>query len=339
MPEPLLLPALVLAPPWLHAAWAAICTAVALLAHRTAMPVASGLLVALLGPLALQLVRYALAEGEPITLAAILPAYLFPALFLDMGQRLVDEASALRLLLARARDLALVLATACAVLVVNGLGPRPSTHPMLEAAIALSAGLLSLELLYGLRRWLPAARLVHGATLVPAFFAARQAWRLFGGDASPTETAIDIGILPLVNALLPAFLVPALLFFRLARQFPAGWARTAAGGSALLFALAFLDLAIRQLFRGAVIVAPASMAERFAAFAAWLLFALACQGLAMRRPWRAAGWLAAATVSAAAARLLLFETAVLSGGWLVASCALVAGVALALVAVRSRARA
>ncbi|NBB84097.1 MAG: DUF2339 domain-containing protein, partial [Alphaproteobacteria bacterium] len=147
-----------------------------------------------------------------------------------------------------------------------------------------------------------------------------------------------VGEIPVLNALLLLYLLPAVLVGRLVdralapfRTTPAERARIG-GVLALVLAFGWATLAVRQgfhaprLFPGAV-----GTAELWAYSAVWLAFALAMFGAGLvlaRRPLRAAGL---AVMTLALAKAFLWDAAALDGLWRVASF-LGLGIALLLIA-------
>lgn len=304
---------------WLHGLWAA-----AVLALMLARPRASGstavLLFALTAGLGLRLLWFALVRPEGVGTLALLPsAYLLPAALLALARRRAAVAGAVPIALARTRDLALILGIAAGVAVTNGIALRIGEHALLAAGTGCALWLLAARTLVELRPYLPAGRLVACALLIPATFALAETVRLFFGDAAPVRQALDIGPLPLINALLPGYGVPALLLARLGAMLPHPLPRRISRLFGLAFALAFLHLETRQLFEGAVIAGPMGERERFATLAVWLAFALVCLTIAIRRRSREIAYAAALTATAATLRLLFFDRTALSGLWLAAA--------------------
>lgn len=144
-------------------------------------------------------------------------------------------------------------------------------------------------------------------------------------DTNPLWTGEPVGPWPLLDMLLPAYLLPALILLRIALRAgrgpaepPARLARPAAG-LALALALLWLTLEVRRAFQGPVLVGPTSDAEWLAWSAAWLGFAAGLLLLGIRRRVR---WLRAAALAVGALAILkafLFDLGELEGLYRAAS--------------------
>jgi uncharacterized membrane protein len=187
----------------------------------------------------------------------------------------------------------------------------------LGAASAAALAWLATSLV--LLRWQgadPAALVPRFATLPLAAAAAVVvfAWNL--ADANPMLTGEPVGDWPLLNLLLPAYALPALLLAlfgrELRRQDRAPLALAAMAGSQIL-ALAWLTLEVRHGFQGGRLDGPTGDAEWLAWSAAWLAWAGLLLAFGMLRDDR---WLRAAALvvaSLAMGKAFLFDLAELTG--------------------------
>ncbi|MCB2054259.1 MAG: DUF2339 domain-containing protein [Geminicoccaceae bacterium] len=81
----------------------------------------------------------------------------------------------------------------------------------------------------------------------------------------PLATGDPVGAWPILNALLPAYGLPALLFALMAGHRRAiAWQRRAAGAAALLLALLWGFFEVRRAFLGPVLIGPMSQSELYA---------------------------------------------------------------------------
>lgn len=171
---------------------------------------------------------------------------------------------------------------------------------------------------YALLRW-------HRAQ--PSSLVARFGWRLLtvlGGlvvarmvvGTNPVLTGEPVGSAPVLNALLLAYLGPALVGLLIAREADGAgegaWARVAGiAGQAVGFV--WLTLEVRHWFQGPVLTGPTGEAEWLAYSAAWLAWAALLLVLGVRldrRPLRVA---ALAIAALAVAKTFLFDLAGLGG--------------------------
>ncbi len=203
-------------------------------------------------------------------LFTLLGVYLPPLLPLAAGARLLGEGTAAAILRA-VRDLVLLVVIAVAVLVVNGFATVVPDHALLTAGLRLSFwSLLALALAAAVRDpRTPTA--VRRLPLLALLAATEPLAVLVAGGANPFLSGEDVGLLPIVNALLPGYLLPAWLLVRLART-PGLGARPAAflaGGAALLLFLLWATLELRRAFHGAVLSGPVGAGEVFAYALLW----------------------------------------------------------------------
>ncbi len=177
--------------------------------------------------------------------------------------------------------------------------------------------LLALGLLQAGRRWpgrvppLAAGLLANLALLellfLPAIF------------LNPLWTHASVGSWPILNRLLFAYGMPAILALVAARSFDEaeGEDRDSLRPSAvvsLIFALLWLSLQVRQLFHGRFLDEPALLpAESYSYSLAWVLFGSLLLGLAVWRGTRLARWASLPVMLIAVAKVFLFDTANLGG--------------------------
>lgn len=138
-------------------------------------------------------------------------------------------------------------------------------------------------------------------------------------------TGSPVGTQPVLDALLPAYAVPALLA-ALAMIHPATAEpqpmRRVLGGYALIACFAWITLEIRHLFHPTAIgfdAAPVEEAELWAWSGAWLAFGAALMVAGIRFGLRALRLAAIAIVGLTAAKVFLVDTAGLVGLWRVLS--------------------
>lgn len=147
---------------------------------------------------------------------------------------------------------------------------------------------------------------------------------------NPAVTGAYLGTWPIVDLLLPAFLVPAVLCGLLVHAFARRQRRTAAGafaGLALVLAFAWVTLEVSRLFQGPVLDFGRGIAdaEAYAWSAAWIAFAAAlfAAGARLARLPAAARRLllraSLAVMAIVTCKVFLFDMAGLDGLWRVAS--------------------
>ena len=169
-----------------------------------------------------------------------------------------------------------------------------------------------------------------------------RGWRLIGGAAAvhlvavqifiagPLTSAVDVGDTPILNLLLLAYGLPALLaaaFFRAARGGAAGVDRIVArisGALGLALVFVWLTLEVRRGFHGGVLSAgkdasPAGDAEWYAYSPAWLVYAGVLLALGLRRGHAVLRHASLVLVVLTVAKLFLFDMSALAGLYRVAS--------------------
>jgi uncharacterized membrane protein len=161
------------------------------------------------------------------------------------------------------------------------------------------------------------------------------AWRIQGSAAllggvalligNPGFFGDPVGATPVLNALLPAYLIPALLAALAVRQ-PATTQppplRPVLGGYAVLAAFAWITLEVRHLFHPAAIgldAAPIEDAELWAWSGAWLAFGFGLMAGGIRAGLKALRLAAIAVVGLTAAKVFMVDMAGLVGLWRVLS--------------------
>ena len=134
--------------------------------------------------------------------------------------------------------------------------------------------------------------------------------------ANPIWRPEPVGAWPLLNLLLPAYGLPALVALALARELDGlgrPWPAWLVAGGGQVLALAWLTLEVRHAFQGSLLTGPTSDAEWLAWSAAWLVWAgllLIAGILRDDLRWRAAGLLVA---SLALLKAFLLDLAELTG--------------------------
>jgi uncharacterized membrane protein len=142
---------------------------------------------------------------------------------------------------------------------------------------------------------------------------------------NPAFTGEPVGPTPVLNALLPAYLLPALLA-ALAVRHPGTTRppplRPVLGGYALIAAFAWITLEVRHLFHPAAIgldAAPIEDAELWAWSGAWLVFGAALMAGGIRAGSKALRLAAIAVIGLTAAKVFMVDMAGLVGLWRVLS--------------------
>jgi len=162
-----------------------------------------------------------------------------------------------------------------------------------------------------------------------AHWARRVAWPLLlaGGAfnlltgpvlaTNPLWAREAIGALPFFNALLFAYLVPAIFgafFYRAFRRMAFPGPAACAGVAALLLAFVYLSLETRHLFHGEYIVAgPTSDGEWYVYSAVWLVYGASLVLAGMVWNWRALRLAGIAVGALVTTKVFLFDMAALSG--------------------------
>jgi uncharacterized membrane protein len=201
---------------------------------------------------------------------------------------------------------------------IRGLASATGASPF-GLAEASALGLAWLGTGLALLRWQVAA---------PAALALRLGWPplllaavlVFLGrslvTANPALTGAEVGALPVLNLLLPAFALPAVLWALVARAFGRLGRPRLAGVAfvlAQLLGLAWLTLEVRHAFQGSRLAGPTSDAEWLAWSAAWLAWAGVILGVGIARGDRNLRGAALLVASLAIAKTFLFDLAELTG--------------------------
>jgi uncharacterized membrane protein len=150
------------------------------------------------------------------------------------------------------------------------------------------------------------------------------------GALNPVVTGEPVGALPLLNLLLPAYALPALLAWPIARAAPRPDLAGVARGLGLLLALAWVTLEIRHLFQGPVMTGATSEGEWLAWSAGWLAFAGALLALGIQRHDRMQRAAALLVAGIAILKAFLLDLGELEGLYRAASCL---GLGLCLIAI------
>ncbi|MDF1584916.1 DUF2339 domain-containing protein [Marinimicrococcus flavescens] len=317
--------AMILREAWLVVALAALVPACGWVAGRTALPALARPALWIAGLLVAH-VLWSLHAGDGQAMAGpwtILYANGLPLLAFLMARRLFagtgGEALA-AMLRGGAILFGLLLVAGEAAWVAQATGAH--LQPLLELALramAWAAGALALL------RWhqeVPHRRILLWGWALLLAGAAAQVLQSLLLDWNPVVTGLPVGSLPLLNLLLPAYALPALMALAvMTAALRAGWpgAGRAAGVASLVLALAWLGLEIRHAFEGADLSGPAGEAELLAHTAGWLAAAglLLAVGIGRDlRPLRRAGLLVAGL---AVAKAFLVDLAELDGLYRAAS--------------------
>jgi len=214
--------------------------------------------------------RAGTAGGE--NLATLTAAYLPPAVLLIPAVRsLAATAPWAARIVGAARDLAFLTALAVAIVVVNGLALAVPDHALVFAGLRLSVWLLLAGTLDALGRETAAPHVLRRMAVAALLPTVEPLAALLAGGANPLLSGFEVGLLPIANALLPGYLVPALLLARLARGRPAGERIPSrlAGGAAALMVLLWTSLELRRAFHGAVLSGPLRPGEGLALVLIW----------------------------------------------------------------------
>lgn len=258
----------------------------------------------------------------------ILYLYGVPLLAMAAGARLFREAAADRTqLLLEGGAVALGLALVSLEIHHFALGGRLTggTYTLFEQGLQSTAWL---AIGYALLRWgfglsaevrAPAWRIVSGAAAAQVILISA----LVSNPLLPEQDVEGVGSLPVLNALLCAYLAPAILAFLFARALrserPASLAQAAAiAGLALGFL--YLTLEVRHWFHGSVLRGPEPEAAEWYAYSlAWLVYGAALLGLGIARneaKLRLGGLAIGAVV---AVKVFVFDMAALTGLYRAAS--------------------
>jgi len=218
-----------------------------------------------------------------------------------------------------ARDLLAMALFAQLVAVTNGIALAAPVDPVLREGVRLAV-LLRLSLaLVGLRGIVPGR--VRELWVVPLLAAVFPALALAVGGAAPHLHPWDVGVLPLFDALLVGWAVPAGLAAALALRLRAvrpGAARVP-GVAAIAWLLGWEVLEVRHLVHGPILVGPWSQGGHLAVSLCWLATAGALFAAGLRgdvRDLRIAGVGVATLV---AAKLFFVDLSELSGSYRVAA--------------------
>lgn len=141
--------------------------------------------------------------------------------------------------------------------------------------------------------------------------------------ANPLLTPLSVGTTPILNLLLLAYALPAVLLLVIARQLErrgeAPWA-LAAGAFSILLGFVFLSLEVRQWFQGEFLDGRTiGDAETYAYSAAWLVYGGALLAGGILGGGRALRYASLAVVVLAVGKVFLFDAAQLTGLYRVAS--------------------
>ena len=141
--------------------------------------------------------------------------------------------------------------------------------------------------------------------------------------ANPLLGIQDVGAWPLLNWLVPAYAVPALLVAMLSRglQDPKRpWLALALASLALVLGFAFVTLELRQWFQGSRLDdGSVGSAENYAYSVVWILYGVALLVAGILRGGATLRWASLVVVLLAVGKVFLLDAAVLTGLYRVAS--------------------
>jgi uncharacterized membrane protein len=141
--------------------------------------------------------------------------------------------------------------------------------------------------------------------------------------ANPLLSAQEVGSWPLLNWLIPAYGVPALLMAMISRDLhdpQRTWIALALSSLAVLLGFAFVTLELRQWFQGSRLDADSlSTAENYAYSVGWILYGVALLVAGIVRGGVTLRWASLAVVVLAMAKVFLRDAAVLTDLYRVAS--------------------
>jgi uncharacterized membrane protein len=141
--------------------------------------------------------------------------------------------------------------------------------------------------------------------------------------ANPLLSAQEVGPWPLLNWLIPAYGVPALLMAILSRDLhdpQRSWIALSLSTLAVLLGFAFVTLELRQWFQGSRLdYGSVSTAENYAYSVGWILYGVALLIAGIVRGGVTLRWASLAVVVLAMAKVFLRDAAVLTDLYRVAS--------------------
>ncbi|HZF36755.1 MAG TPA: DUF2339 domain-containing protein, partial [Candidatus Angelobacter sp.] len=141
--------------------------------------------------------------------------------------------------------------------------------------------------------------------------------------ANPLLSAEDVGSWPLLNWLVPAYAVPALLVAMLSRDLQdpkRPWMALSLASLALLLGFAFVTLELRQWFQGGRLdYGTVGDAENYAYSVGWILYGVALLVAGILRGGATLRWASLAIVVLAMGKVFLFDARQLTGLYRVAS--------------------
>ncbi|HMK67514.1 MAG TPA: DUF2339 domain-containing protein, partial [Stellaceae bacterium] len=165
----------------------------------------------------------------------------------------------------------------------------------------------------------PAWRIVAGVAAVQVILVSA----LISNPLLPEPDPEGVGPLPILDALLPAFLLPAILFFLFARALRAerpSWLAQAVAIAGLVLGFLYLTLEVRHWFQGSVLAGPApDTAELYTYSLVWLVYGGALLGLGIARQAEKLRLGGLAIGAVVAFKVFVFDMAALTGLYRAAS--------------------
>jgi uncharacterized membrane protein len=271
--------------------------------------------------------------GAIPTLGWVAYGYGLPALAFWAASRLFRRRGAdwlVALLEGGAIAFAVLLVTLQIQLAVSGT-LKAWPDDLLALGLQSIAWLLVALALTGREPWFTGT-VVRWARWLLAGLALTQSLLLQAGAFNPLWSGAPVGDLPVLNLLLPAYALPAILALWYGqRETAAPWLARAASLAGLVLAFVFVSLSVRHAFHGPVLAGGViSNAEGFSYSGAWLVLAAVLLGLGVRRGSSPLRWASLGILMATVAKVFLFDMGDLGGLWRVASFL---GLGLSLVAI------
>ncbi len=202
-----------------------------------------------------------------------------------------------------------------AVLILGDIG-LAELSCMIIAWLLIALGLFRLSARARGAQFLTMARAVAGLAVVALVLGSLL-------YANPLLGVQEVGAWPLLNWLVPAYAVPALLVAVLARDLQdpkRPWLALAPASLALVLGFAFVTLELRQWFQGSRLDdGEVGSAENYAYSVVWILYGVALLVAGILRGGATLRWASLVVVLLAVGKVFLLDAAVLTGLYRVAS--------------------